>query len=677
MPIRLFRGKIQFIFPIPLALLLLALIAYALQSHWLGYYLDDWVDLYQLFKGGFMRLQEYSFAVDRPFGAWPWWIGFLLNGYSRVGWQLWSLGLRWLATVLLWWSFKETWPEKKGLISLAAALSLVYPIFLQQTAGVTFSDHWLCFSLYGASLALMILAMRHPRWRIPATVLAVLSTGLQLFTLEYFVGLELIRPVLIWALLRDVGDKKQRWLKTLVNEAPYLLALGIFVVWRLFFMPTAGVDRNAPVVLTGLLSTPVKTLIDFAVKGLRDVVEALAGAWYKTYQPTTIDITPGSTLISWLLAVGVAALAYFFARALLKPKEEANGSKKSLSWLGISLLVMLAGFLPAWLINQHIVSTGNYADRFGLAALFGASLALVSLFDLLLTRRAQVLLLCVLIGLGAGYQFRLENTFRWTWEKEVRLFWQLKWRAPGLQPGTAVFGDGVLVTGSWVDDSWINFVYGQPDGKETEDYWYYDLGKFTSRSLPQPDTNLHENRMEHLTFDGNASDSLVIQFKSVEGQCLWVADQSFQGMPGLNDMVASALPLSDLSRITLESNNNPYLAEVFTPEPVRDWCYYFEKADLAMQTGDWNQAKSLLAEADLLGYAPNVPVELTHFIKGAVDAGDAETAMKISQRVIQLDKSQQGYLCSIWQTILTNPPENGDWETVQAEVAQEFSCPGL
>ena len=95
-------------------------------------------------------------------------------------------------------------------------------------------------------------------------------------------------------------------------------------------------------------------------------------------------------------------------------------------------LVLIAGLLPAWAIDQHLVTTENYADRYGLPAMFGASLFLASVSGIFLRRRHQIILICLLIGLGAGFHFRLENNFRYAWERQTRLAWQMRWRMPGL-----------------------------------------------------------------------------------------------------------------------------------------------------------------------------------------------------------------------------------------------------
>ena len=34
-------------------------------------------------------------------------------------------------------------------------------------------------------------------------------------------------------------------------------------------------------------------------------------------------------------------------------------------------------------------------------------------------------------------------------------------------------------------------------------------------------------------------------------------------------------------------------ASLFDPEPEHDWCYYFEKAELARQRGDWQEVTRL------------------------------------------------------------------------------------
>ena len=123
----------------------------------------------------------------------------------------------------------------------------------------------------------MVQAIQNRRFFIILTVLALIFSGLELFTLEYFVGLELLRFPLIWFLLRDISQTKNRFLSTLGYSLPYAVLFGGFLIWRFVFMPTPGSDRNSPELLFGLVNDPLHTLPDAAATvRIQDIVGA---AW--------------------------------------------------------------------------------------------------------------------------------------------------------------------------------------------------------------------------------------------------------------------------------------------------------------------------------------------------------------------------------------------------------------
>jgi hypothetical protein len=136
---------------------------------------------------------------------------------------------------------------------------------------------------------------------------------------------------------------------------------------------------------------------------------------------------------------------------------------------------------PGWSIGRHISDlSGIYNDRFGLAAMFGASLLIVGLVELLLRKESyRVALLCLLVGLAVGQNFRYASDYRWSWEKQQRLYWQLHWRAPGLRAPTAILADGGLVAyiGSWATTSALAQMYAPEKDAHWMDYWYYDISK--------------------------------------------------------------------------------------------------------------------------------------------------------------------------------------------------------
>ena len=76
---------------------------------------------------------------------------------------------------------------------------------------------------------------------------------------------------------------------------------------------------------------------------------------------------------------------------------------------------------------------------------------------------------------------------------------------------------------------------------------------------------------------------------------------------------------------------------MFFSEPKHEWCYYFTKAELAQQTGDYQTVVSLGNEAISLGYKPTDQNEWLVFIKAYALTGDIQTAKELSTAALAED----------------------------------------
>jgi hypothetical protein len=74
-------------------------------------------------------------------------------------------------------------------------------------------------------------------------------------------------------------------------------------------------------------------------------------------------------------------------------------------------------------------------------------------------------------------------------------------------------------------------------------------------------------------------------------------------------------------------------ADVFGTEPPRTWCYYFQKAELARQQGDWEEVARLGDEAQALSLHPNDQVEWIPFAQAYALLGDHEQVKGLSTRI--------------------------------------------
>jgi hypothetical protein len=663
----------------PALLLGMCLLAYGLQTPWLGFYLDDWIILAAYNAGGAERLLQYAFLDSRPLVFWTWWLGFELLGSDPLGWHLWTLLWRVLTVWAAWLALRELWPQHARRVLGAVLLFAVYPLFFQLPAALAYGFHWISFFLYCISLYWMIRAAREPQHYLLFTCLAILSTTIQLFTVEYFVGLEILRPLILYIALQsqDLPSRK-RLKRAALHWGPYLLLFCGYLLWRLRFMPIPGTDRNTPQLMTNLIADPIGTLPVFASMILQDMVEGLVGVWYRTLQATTFEPAPPSNLYAWITAGIAAGLVWLVLHFFINRDHHANRS----SWRSQAILLgstaMLAGFAPGWAIGRQFTDpTGLYNDRFGLAAMLGASILLAALLDLLLRPgKIQTLAVCLLVGLAVGQHFRSTTLYRWSWEEQTRIFWQLNWRAPSLQSPTVLIGNGVLAPymGSWANISAFNLLYFPGPASTQADTWYIDLFRTNMRQIVEERDPIRDSR-KFLSIQAAAEESLVLAEELTDNQCLWILSEADRHNPYLPEEVRFVLPLSDLWRISAQGSRPR--EDLFGKEPARSWCYYFQKARLAEQYQDWEEMSELWDEAELRGLHPRSEPEYVPFILASAQTGRWDLALSLTKKAYFPDYVMHDYLCTTWRRIRDEVPDSPEKQQTLDQATAQFECQSI
>jgi hypothetical protein len=148
-------------------------------------------------------------------------------------------------------------------------------------------------------------------------------------------------------------------------------------------------------------------------------------------------------------------------------------------------------------------------------------------------------------------------------------------------------------------------------------------------------------------------DTVVVYYAPETGKCLWVLSPQDGDNPELPSLSKGMLPLSNLGRIEPERQAaEPPPTDIFGPEPPHDWCYYFQKADLARQMGDWQRVAQLGDEAQKLGYSPNNPQEWIPFIEGYARTGRWEEAIQRTEQVHRINFRVDPRLCDVWDRLL-------------------------
>jgi hypothetical protein len=159
------------------------------------------------------------------------------------------------------------------------------------------------------------------------------------------------------------------------------------------------------------------------------------------------------------------------------------------------------------------------------------------------------------------------------------------------------------------------------------------------------------------TFQANSRDSLVIYSNPQKSSCLWILSPDDNLDPSIPASTKAALPLSNFSRILPEPTSPDYPdAAIFGIEPAHEWCYFFEKAELARQNQDWEEAAALGNQVLENGYSPqksgsNSPHEWLPFIEGFARTGQVEQAAKLTFASMETDKNYQPVFCQLWQRV--------------------------
>ncbi|MEA3351656.1 MAG: hypothetical protein U9Q82_13630, partial [Chloroflexota bacterium] len=507
--------------------------------------------------------------------------------------------------------------------------------------------------------------------------------GLHLFTMEYFWGLELIRPLVIYFVLeRVVKDRRDLFRQTLKTLIPYLLIFVSTIFWRLFIYAPID-DPNALRWLSMLFDEPIKAIIHLVEMVLGDLLFLMIATWFDTLRVELIDLDSMFLVASWGIVIFVGTILYFYVRNLKQSDVDSDDSIKSKSQMAIlGLLVMLLGPLPVWLTNKQIIA-GRFSDRFALAAMLGASILLVVIFELILSKRLMlVVLVCALAGLATGSHVRIANEYRWAWTKQRRFYWQLKWRVPQLESGTAIFSDGGIFT--YTGDYPVSFALGLLYQAENElettqpPYWFFELDsgfnyyqKYFLRGH-----ELH-GKLRNIAFDGWSTDSIIIDYDPDQGSCLWVVGEGDELVETLPDLTRSALPMADLSRISLPETDDGEMGipALFGDAPPHTWCYYFQKAELARQFGDWERVVELAKEVDRQQFSPQNRFEWRPFVDAYLHLGEYQSAYANTTQAFQADDDTGEMFCSLWRSTLDQNPGDTKLADFTARVVGELDCP--
>jgi hypothetical protein len=666
---------------IPLALLAIMLLAYGLFSPRLGFYQDDWIFIYYASSGGAGGIIEFLNYDGHPLAAWSDILSFALLGFKPIYWQLFSLFWRWLTVTILWLVMIRVWPNHKFQSLIAAIVFSLHPAFTIQSQAVVYSQFWISYFLLGLSFYFTIEAIHRPQKYTTYILLALFFKIIHAFTSEYTWGTEMMRPVLIWFALS--GSKHQsfysRTRETAKIYLPFLVILVIQMVWRGFYYESPVAIRSEPELFNQLLQNPLSTLGLLLSKGIPDIILMLFSSWNRIVEANYFDLSSFFNVYLITLQICTTLIAYFYLNKLLLSSNSAEPNERT--WTKQAILTgiagLLFGMLPALAAGYFMFEKNPpWNTRFIFGPLFGVSLLLSALFYSTLTlQRTRIIFLALLIGALVSWHERNANDFRYSWEKQERLYQQLIWRAPSIQPNTAIIANEEILgyMGDYPTSFAINTIY---EGKRTRKipYWFFAISenfKFSADSLVTG--RMLEVERASTIFQGDSQNIIFISYEPEKKQCLWVLrpqDANYKFLPP--EMKKAAL-ISNYANIRAEETNHDLYHQIVN-ENRETWCYFYEKADLARQLEDWKTIVGLWEQAQKAGHRPDNGFEYLPFIEGYARLGNWENAFLLTKNANKITEAMYFILCPLWRSLAEDTPASGTKDNSIFKVDELLGC---
>lgn len=626
------------------ALFIIAVLAYGILIPTLGFYWDDLPMSWIRYQLGAEAMTRY-FSNNRPVWGWLYQLTTHIFPQTPIYWQVFALFWRWAGAVVVYYISLELWQGKHRFAFAVAAFFLLYPGFNQQWTAYLYSHFFIVLFFFLLSLLLML-----RRKTIPALIFSALN----LWMMEYFFVLELTRAGLIWIWLRDSHpDSKQRLKPAFKLWTPYLALFTLAVLSRLFIFNNQvyGFSLTAQ-----LKADPLATILSLAQNFFTSIWTVTVAAWLQLFTGVDRSVHGVRTLMLYAaVIVAVLLTTYYVLRSLALSKVEGTQHDplfKPLHPILLGLFTLPFAGVPFWATGL-VISLAHPASRFTLPFMLGVSLIVAGALEYIPRASWRNLVLVLLIGLAAGRQFLWSTDYKRDWEAQKNLFWQLTWRAPGLQPNTLVLMNEELFF--YADNSIsasLNWIYAPNNRSDRiEHVLLYPTNRLNS-SLPALELGLLV-RYDYLAghFEGNTSNALAFYYDPPN--CLRLLDPDLD----LNNrfihdesLMREASALSNPNQILREGS--AVMPEIYHPEPEHGWCYYFEKAELARQFGDWEEVVALGNQAFKLDDAPNNPIERFVFIEGYAHAGKWDRAFELSRVSYKVSPEFVGaMLCRLWKRI--------------------------
>lgn len=310
--------------------------------------------------------------------------------------------------------------------------------------------------------------------------------------------------------------------------------------------------------------------------------------------------------------------------------------------------------------------------------MLGAAFLLVLIIEYFVNdRRKKFLLLSLCIALAVN--FHLDNTkdFEYSWGKQTRFSEQLLWRAPQIEPGTAILTDEEILgaMGEYAVSFSINTSYQPKDLETTPPYWYFPFYYTNPNVNDLLDGAPLEYSKLSMNFSGNSNKMLLLSFNPEMKRCLWILGPDDTNLRLLSEDMRHLSAGSDLNLIKQSNGTEPSLPEsIYGKQDHQTWCYYFEKADLARQYKQWDKVVQLWEESQSVGERADNGFEYIPFIEGYGHQENWEQVKLLTKSAKRITSGLEPNLCNALDRLKADAPASQERDDTIGDLKNNLKC---
>ncbi len=612
---------------------------------------DDWYFIYDGFMVGpqvFLDITRHTRPLRGPlyqllfslFGIHPFPYHFLLYIWRLLG----GLGAFWLFNLL--------WPKQRQANLFLALLVIIYPGFLWWTGGFEFQPYVLSFGLAIFSIAFTLQTIKaHTQGKkILWAALAFLTGWLYLALVEFAIGMEVFRLLAVYLLVNHTTSYQELRAKLVATArayAPFLLIPLGFVIWYQFFFENWRSAQNAGAQLSQLFASPLAGLWA-GVRLLQSSLNVLIMAWAIPFQQNFFNTRLRDVFLGLFFAALVILIALLFNRSLLRRNlsdDRSETDTESGTWqaeaLWVGLLGTFGALLPIVMANRSV--TFDRLSHYALPASLPGVIFVGAILFSLSSQRMRWLALSFLLGIAAlTHQGAAAHAISDA-QAVSEFWWQVTWRAPSIRAEN----NTTLV----VLYPEVNYMDGEEVAWAPANIIYYPQKQAAAPvHVPLAATRLEPSALTNIYMGSRdyEKEDLIIKYTALtqnyknlllltqpgDGACVRAIDSRWPDVSsadGAYVMVGGSK--SNIENIAPQGAAPVPPGVLFGPEPPHGWCYFYQKADLARQQGDWERIVEIEKTVEKEGLHPNDQIEWMPFLQANAYLGDTKQVRQIATRI--------------------------------------------